>query len=135
MTRIILLLVAFVISALPVQAAPFTFNAMLSGPNEEPSNASPATGFAIVTIDDVAHTIRVEVSFADLTSVNTASHIHVINGPGDANLFDTLGPVATTTPTFSGFPSGTTSGVFDATFDTTEASSFRAGFITVAGSI
>jgi hypothetical protein len=133
MTRIILLLVAFVISALPVQAAPFTFNATLSGPNEEPSNASPGTGFATVTIDDVANTLRVEVSFAGLTSVNTASHIHVINGPGDANLFDTLGPVATTTPTFSGFPSGTTSGVFDATFDTTEASSFRAGFITAAG--
>ena len=133
MTRIVLLLVAFVVSALPLQAAPIVVSATLNGPSESPSNASPGTGFAIVTIDDIADTMRVQVNFADLLAPNTASHIHVINGPGDANTADTLGPVATTTPTFAGFPSGVTSGSFDATFDMFLASSYRAGFITDSG--
>lgn len=122
-------------SVLPAAAAPITFTAFLSGPNESPANASPGTGFATVTIDPVAHTLRVEASFSGLLGLVTMSHIHVINGPGDANIADTVGPVATTTPTFLGFPAGVTSGVFDATFDTTLASSFRAGFITDAGGI
>jgi hypothetical protein len=133
MTRMVLLLVAFLVSALPLQAAPIVFSATLDGPSEEPSNASPATGFAIVTIDDVADTMRVQVTFADLLALNTAAHIHVINGPGDANTADTLGPVATTTPTFIGFPTGVTSGSFDATFNMLLASSYRAGWVTASG--
>ena len=131
--RFVLFLVAFARSALPLQAAPILFATTLNGPNEEPPTASPGTGYALVTIDAITHLMRVEVSFAGLVAPNTASHIHVINGPGDANTADTLGPVATTTPTFTGFPSGTTSGVFDSTFDMTLASSYRAGFITDSG--
>lgn len=132
MTRMVLLLVAFLVSALPLQAAPILFTATLAGPNEEPPNGSPGTGFAIVTIDDIAHTMRVQVTFADLTTPATASHIHVINGPGDANTADTNGPVATTTPSFPGFPV-LTSWVYDATFDMLLASSYRAGWITASG--
>ena len=106
MTRMVLLLVAFLVSALPLQAATITFIAALDGASESPANASPGTGLALVTIDDILHTLRVQVTFADLTVGNTAAHIHVINGPGDANMADTLGPVATMTPTFTGFPAG-----------------------------
>ena len=54
---------------------------------------------------DVAHTMRVAGQLQrPAPARNTASHIHVINGPGDANTADTNGPVATTTPTFTGFP-------------------------------
>ena len=133
MTRMVLLLVAFLVSALPLQAAPISFTATLDGPSEEPPNASPATGFAVVTIDDILHTLQVQVTFADLTAGNTAAHIHVINGPGDANTADTLGPVATMTPTFTGFPSGATSGNFDGTFDFLLDSTYRAGWITASG--
>ena len=77
-----------------------------------------------MTIDDVLNTMRVQVDFTGLLAGVTASHIHVINGPGDANLADTLGPVATTTPTFTGFPSAVTSGSYDMTFDMTLASSY-----------
>lgn len=123
-------------------AAPRTFTASLSGANESPANASEGTGSALVTIDDVAHTLRVTAEFGeridqptshDLTGPVTAAHIHVINGPGDANTADTLGPVATQTPIFSGFPSGVMSGTYDWTFDTTLASSYRAGWITDSG--
>jgi hypothetical protein len=133
MIRMILVLVAFLVSVLPLQAAPIVFTAALSGPNEEPPNASPGTGFAIVTIDDIAHTMRVQVSFADLLGPTTVSHIHVINGPGDTNTADTLGPVATTTPTFPGFPVGVTSGSFDATLEMLLVGSYRPGWLTDSG--
>ena len=115
------------------EAGPIKFSASLSGPGESPPNASPGTGFAFVTIDPVAHTLEVNVTFADLLAGNTASHIHIINGPGDANTADTLGPVATTTPTFPGFPTGTTSGSYLQTFNTLLASTYRAGFLTDSG--
>ncbi len=114
-------------------AAPIAFSAFLNGPSESPPNASPATGLALVVIDPVAHTLFVDVDFTGLVAPNTAAHIHVINGPGDANITDTLGPVATTTPTFTGFPSGATSGSFIQTFDMTLANSYRAGWITDSG--
>ena len=130
------LVIAFVLiaaAAVPAAAMPITFSTILTGPGESPPNASPATGSATVTIDDVANTMRVEVTFAGLTGLSTASHIHVINGPGDVNLADTAGPVATTTPAFIGFPLNVLSGSMDQTYDMTLASSFRAGFITDAG--
>lgn len=113
----------------PASAAVFYFEADLDGPSEAPANASPATGHARVTFDDVAHLMRVEASFADLMAPNTAAHIH-----GPTALPDTgTAPVATSTPTFIGFPSGVTSGTFDATFDMTLASSYRAGFLSGFG--
>jgi hypothetical protein len=117
----------------PAAAAPILFVATLNGANESPPNASSGTGFASITLDPVAHTLKVDVVFQDLDGLTTVAHIHVINGPGDANLVDTLGPVATTTPSFSGFPVGATAGSFVATFDTTLESSYRAGWIVDSG--
>ena len=131
--ELVLLLVTLAVSVLPLQAAPITFTATLDGPSEAPPTASPATGFAIVTIDDIIHTMRVQVTFADLVAGTTAAHIHVINGPSDVNTADTVGPVATTTPTFPGFPAGVTAGTYDFTFDMTLASSYRPGWITDSG--
>lgn len=133
MKRMCAVLLLLAVGAMPAAAAPIVYTAALSGAAEEPANGSPGTGFARVTIDSTANWMRVEVTFADLTSGVTASHIHVINGPGDANTADTLGPVATATPSFPGFPSGVTFGSYDQTFDMTLASSYRAGFVTAAG--
>ena len=117
----------------PAFAAPILFTASLTGAAESPPNLSPATGSTLVTIDPVAHTLEVFVTFAGLLGPNTAAHIHVINGPGDANILDTVGPVATTTPTFPGFPTGATSGTYFNTFDTLLSSTYRAGWITDSG--
>jgi hypothetical protein len=133
MTRTFLLLVAFLVSGLPLQAAPIVFTSTLSGLSEEPPNASPGTGVAIVTIDEVAHTMRVQVTFDALLGPTTASHIHVIDGPGDIDTSDTVGPVATTTPTFPGFPAGVTSGMYDSTFDMLMAGSYRPGWLADSG--
>jgi len=107
------------------------YTAALAGTNESPPNASPGTGFAEVDVNPLAHTMRVMVTFSDLLAPNTASHIHcctAVPGAGNAS-------VATTTPTFTGFPSGFTSGSYDHTFDLTLASTYRAGFVTTSGSV
>jgi hypothetical protein len=133
MKRILVALaMVLVCSAVPATAAPIVFTTAI-GDFESPPTGSPGTGTAFVTIDPVLHSMRVQVDFSGLLGGVTASHIHVINGPGDANVLDTNGPVATTTPTFTGFPSGVTFGTYDFTFDMTLASSYRGGFITDSG--
>ena len=134
MTRVLVFLLAATL-ATPAMAAPITYVGLLTGPNEEPANASPGTGTALVIVDDVTHLLRVVVAFNGLIGTTTAAHIHVINGPGDLNAGDTLGPVATTTPSFFGFPLGVTSGSMDQTYELTLATSYRAGFINDAGGI
>lgn len=115
--------------ATSAQAAPVFFKADLSGPAESPPNASLGTGYANVYFDLVAHTMQVIVSFSGLTTGNTNAHIHCCTAiPG----VSTAG-VATTTPTFTGFPTGAVSGFYDHTFDMTLASSYNAAFVTANG--
>lgn len=104
-----------------------TYEAALSGANEAPPTASGGTGFAIVTVDTILNTMEVNVSFSGLTSGNTAAHIHCCIPPGGNTI------VATVTPTFTGFPSGNTSGTYDHVFDMTSASSYNPAFITANG--
>ena len=103
------------------------YEAILTGPNENPPNASPGTGIAIVDYDSVARTMRVQASFSGLLGTTTAVHIHCCTAaPGNVG-------VATQTPSFTLFPLGVTAGAYDHTFDMTLASSYRAGFITANG--
>lgn len=103
------------------------YTATLSGANESPVNASAGVGTTTVTLDTTAHLLHVIVAFSGLDAVDTAAHIHCcVAPPGVAG-------VATTTPTFTGFPTGVTSGTFDGTFDTTLAASWNAAFITAQG--
>jgi hypothetical protein len=128
-------LVFAVVAALLVAAAPAAhaavtvWGAILNGANESPPNASTGTGFAKVTIDDVALTMRVEASFQNLVSNSTNCHIHAAT---TLPLQGTAG-VATTTPTFAGFPSGVTAGVYDNTLDMTLASSYNPAYVTANG--
>jgi hypothetical protein len=118
---------ALVLLAGAASAVPLVFVTDLSGPGEDPPNASPGTGTAEVAIDAAAHTLRVLVSFADLLSGTTASHIHCcVAPPGSAG-------VATTTPTFPFFPLGVTSGTYDRTFDTLDPGTDNAAFVTANG--
>jgi hypothetical protein len=108
-------------------AGTITYIADLLGTSENPSNASPGTGFATVIIDTVAQTMDVEVIFSGLMGTTTASHIHCCTpSPGNAG-------VATTTPTFAGFPLGVTSGSYNNTLDLTLASSYNPAFVTAQG--
>lgn len=120
-------LVALLALVPAAQAVPVIFTAPLDGASEAPSNASPGSGSVTVTFDLAAHTMRVEVSFAGLIGTTSAAHIHCcVAAPG------TVG-VATVVPSFTGFPFGVTSGVYDHTYDTTLAASFSGAFVTAHG--
>ena len=129
MKKCLFVFAACMLWATASQATTITLNAVLSGANENPATPSPGTGFAIVTLDDVADTLRVQVSFSGLTSNNTAAHIHCCAVPPNN------AGVATVTPTFTGFPSGTTAGTYDHTFDLSLASSYNPAFITAQGGL
>ena len=111
------------------QASTITYTAFLSGPAEAPPNSSPATGFGSVTVDDSLHTMLVDLFFSGLIGDTTASHIHAATAaPGTG----TAG-VATTTPTFAGFPLGVTAGFYTRLLDMTLASSYNPAFVTANG--
>src|SRR6476660_3759454 len=121
-----LFLAAVLASASAAQATITVYNATLNGPKESPPNASPGTGTATVTIDDVLNTMRVQVSFSGLTSGTTASHIHAAT----PTPFTGTAGVATTTPTF---PLGVTAGTYDNLFDLLAASTYNSAFVTANG--
>jgi CHRD domain-containing protein/PEP-CTERM motif-containing protein len=124
----IISVIASCLLATQASAAILVYDATL-GNFESPATGSPGTGFAEVTIDNVADTMKVVVAFSGLTSGTTASHIHCCTGlPGTGNAM-----VATTTPFFPNFPLGVTSGSYDRLFDMTLATSYNADFMTANG--
>ncbi|MBA3246589.1 MAG: CHRD domain-containing protein [Pyrinomonadaceae bacterium] len=122
-----LLALVAVLSALSgvAEADPLAFTATLTGAQEVPPNSSPGIGFALVTVD--GNMMTVNVTFSGLISPTTVSHIHCCVPPGVNAM------VATTTPTFPGFPAGVTSGMYMQTFDLTLASTYNPAFITAQG--
>ena len=117
------------VAAASAHATILSYDATLLGLSESPPNASPGAGFATVDVNTTANTMHVHVVFAGLLGTTTASHIHSATG---TPLTGTAG-VATTTPTFAGFPLGVTSGTYDSTLDLTLASSYNPSFVTASG--
>lgn len=127
-TRLAVALVATVL-ALPASAATIVFFTTMDGPSESPPVASPATGWARVTFDDVALTMKVEAMFEDLVGDTTVAHIHCCTLVPGA---ETAG-VATQPGTFPGWPAGVTSGSYESTFDMSVAASYTAAFLAANG--
>ena len=102
----------------------------LSGLNENPAHPeSTATGTTTVFWDTSTSAMTVHVVFEGLTTPNTAAHIHCcVTAPGTAG-------VATTTPTFTGFPGGVTAGTYDHTFNMLDSTSYNAAFVTAQGGV
>jgi hypothetical protein len=109
------------------QATQIITSAGLAGTNENPSNSSPGAGTALVTLDTIAHQLRVGVTFSGLTTNSTAAHIHCCVAPPN-----NVG-VATTMPAFVGFPLGVTSGSLDAVYDTLQSGTWNPAFVTANG--
>ncbi len=104
-----------------------TYYVTLSGLSEVPPNNSAGTGKALITIN--GNLMRVQANFSGLTGNTTASHIHAataVAGVGTAG-------VATTTPTFTGFPTGVNAGTYDHTFDMTLSTSYNPSYVTANG--
>ncbi len=111
------------------RAAIIVYVAHLTGPNESPPNASPGLGDAEVDLDLAMHTMHVHATFSGLLGPTTASHIHAataVPGTGTAG-------VATTVPSFPGFPLGVTSGTFDNTFNTLDLGTYNPAFVAANG--
>lgn len=109
------------------QAMPIVYKATLL----DLSNASPGTGSATAEYDPILHTLSVDASFSGLLGNTTASHIHccvAVPGTGNAG-------VATSTPSFPGFPLGVTSGIYNHLFDLTQSTSFNGSFVTANGGV
>jgi hypothetical protein len=124
-------LIAAIAQTPDARATVISYITALSGAIEVPPNASPGVGNAVVTINDVAETMRVRVVFDNLLGPTTASHIHCCTAiPLDVTA---TAIVATTTPTFPGFPLGVMAGTYDQTFDLTDAGTYNQAFITAQG--
>jgi hypothetical protein len=124
----VLVAAAMMLPAPAAYAIPITFTTSLSGANEVPAVNTPGAGFATVFLDPTAHTLKVNVTFGGLLSPTTAAHIHCCEPLG------TNAMVATTTPSFPGFPLGVTAeGYISPVFDLTAASSYNPAFITAHG--
>ena len=111
-------------------ASPVTYVGTLNSAAEgNPADTSPGTGIARITIDDLIHQLTVHVVFSGLQGTTTASHIHCCTSvAGTGN-----GGVATTVPTFAGFPLGVTAGTYDNVLDMSLSSSWNPSFITANG--
>ncbi|HRH80955.1 MAG TPA: CHRD domain-containing protein [Thiobacillaceae bacterium] len=128
-TRLLFLLALTLAWAGAARAMPIVYTASLNGASENPFVASPGSGTATVTYDPVAHTLSVMADFMGLSGNTTAAHIHCcVAPPGNVG-------VATTTPSFVGFPLGVTAGSYNAVLDLTLASSYNPAFIvdTISG--
>jgi hypothetical protein len=129
-TLLMLALTASLVSVAPLSSAAVqTYQANLTGPGEVPPNVSPATGSGIVQIDDVAHTMQLDIVFSGLLGTTSAAHIHCCTV---VPLTGTAG-VATTVPNFPGFPVGVNAGVYNATLDLLAAGSYNPAFLTAHG--
>ena len=84
-----------------------------------------------MVLDPAAKTLHVDVTFSGLEAGTMASHIHCcLASPFETGV--SVG-VATTVPTFPGFPLGVTSGTYDDVLDLTLASSYNPAFVTAEG--
>jgi hypothetical protein len=104
---------AAIAGGLPARATLITFTANLTGAQQVPVNASTATGFGTVVLDDVADTITVDLSWSGLIGgPATAAHIH---GPGAP------GVNAAVIFPFSGVPAATSGSIPEQIFAITPA--------------
>ena len=110
------------------QAGIISYTGTLNGANESPVNASPGTGIALITVDDILRTITLNITFSGLTGNTTNAHIHAATAVAGAG---TAG-VATQNPLI-GFPLGVTSGSFNNTLDMNLAASFNGSYVTANG--
>jgi CHRD domain/PEP-CTERM motif len=126
----LVLIAALMLLAPATYATPITFEANLTGALEFPPSGSPATGHATVVLDLAANTMEVDVTFSGLLGFTTASHIHCCLASPFATGVNVM--VATTVPTFTGFPLGVQSGTYSHLFDLLDASSYNPAFIASA---
>ena len=99
------------------------WNAPLTGSQQVPPVATPASGMAMLTLTG-GSMLSVNVVFANLTSGTLFAHVHA-PAPLGANA-----PVALP---FAGFPVGVTSGTYNAMLNLDLAATYEPAFLTANG--
>jgi hypothetical protein len=103
------------------EATTIDFGAFMDGTQENPANASTATGLVRVTVDIVAETLEVDLSYQGLTGGPPgAAHIHCCAFP-PTNVNVAVG--------FPNFPTGL-SGNYSHVFDLTDLSIYNGAYLT-----
>jgi hypothetical protein len=126
---LIIAMAALMLPSTASRAATMTFGGILSGANEIPPTNSPGTGSVAVVLDPTAETIQIIASFFDLTTPDNAAHIHCCQTMPGTNV-----GVATTVPTFAGFPLGVTQGTYESPlFSLEDPSFFNPAFVALEG--
>ena len=99
------LVTAGLVVSSPAQAATTTFEAGLLGTNQDPPNASTATGFATITVNDTTNEVCVAAETSGLSGPVTADHIHQgaagTNGPVVIDFAGSLNTCVTSTGFFT----------------------------------
>ncbi len=121
--------VALGLASLSTTAVAQTWNATMNGAKEAPSNTSGGTGFALLTYNNLTNLLTITGSFSGLTGTTSSAHLHCCTATA---LTGTVG-VATTTPSFVGFPLNVTGGSFNLVLDLTFTSSYNPAFVTLSG--
>ncbi len=109
------ILAALLVTTCLAQAHTHTFEASLSGSNEDIPNSSLGIGTSTLTLDLDLNNMMLDVDFSGLYGASTSAFIYA---PTTTPLTGTAGPM---TPA-SGFPIGVTSGSFSHLFDLTDQS-------------
>jgi hypothetical protein len=138
MRSCLLALASVLILPMPASYADtFTLSADLTGALEVPPTGSAGTGQATVILNTTANTMEVRETFTGLDpfipgtttpSGTTASHIHCCLPSPFLTGVNVM--VATTTPTFPGFPLGVDAGSYSMTFNLLDAGTYNPAFIT-----
>jgi hypothetical protein len=77
-----LLGLALALGAAPASAITWSLAAILDGAQETPPNASPATGTATLTFDDVSNVLNWTITYSGLLGGTNNAHFHGPAGPG-----------------------------------------------------
>lgn len=98
-----LFFLALMVCAMSSAAQAETFTAYLSSAQQVPLNATTATGYARVVVNESAGTLTFTVVFTGLSSAQTASHIHAPGALGvNAGVAINIGAVGGTSGTITG---------------------------------
>ena len=73
----IILIAAMGLFASASYAIPIIHSAHLTGPAENPPNASPGIGDGLVSFDPIAHVLAVSVTFTGLSALRRRSHTSI----------------------------------------------------------
>ncbi|MGZ3183430.1 MAG: CHRD domain-containing protein [Telluria sp.] len=101
------------------------YTTVLSGAYEAVPNASSASGFAWVIVDEATNKMQIQMNYANLAGLSTGAHIHCCT----ATPLSGTAPVATAVPAFATFPLGLHSSPFTQTFSLLDAATYNPAFL------